>query len=980
MAQDKEREVRLHFLVEAKEYLDTIESGSIGLGTHGVNRQLIDGILRAAHSIKGGAGMMGFHTLAQLAHRLEDFFKILKVGKSEAVDSSLETTLLLSVDCLRQVVAANQQGAEPDEAWLADNIQPIFDELHDRLGDPQPEDAAALLSEEVGQDMKVLLFETEVEGCLQRLEGVLQSADKPCLYQEFLITAQEFEGLGQMLELDPFVSLCRSVAQELASHPDQTEAIANLALSQWRRSQALVVIGQIAALPTKLSLPNLVASNADFESNLPLNLSHDVEDLLFPDTPVEMLTFDPAAQYLFSDLETISHTIEEPPKLLPSEAQPEIAKLPVLNSKFEKYVSPESKNAKIKEEVAPNSETAEQTIRIPVRQLAQLTNLFGELTIERNGLDLHLKRLRNLMGLLNQRVRVLEQANFRLRTTHDKVATKASTPVPFSHHQDFDLLEMDRYSDLHLVSQDIMETSVQIQEVYGDLQTNLDDTEKSARDINRTSKLMQNSITQLQMRPISDLVGRFSRALRDMELKYGKRVELKIRGGSTLIDRTVLESLSDVLLHLFRNAFDHGIEDPQTRQSVGKPQTGVIEIVAAYRGNQTAIAIRDDGRGIAIDKVRSKALLMGLTADEVERASEKELLELIFEPGFSTAEQITDLSGRGVGMDVVRTNLREIRGDIQVDTKLGVGTTFTITVPFTLSIVRVLLVESGGLMLAFPTSAVEEMLRLHPEMILSAAGKEVLNWEGFMVPLIRLNEWLQFAHAQPLVDAETLPAVNAPSVLMVAQGEDLVGIQIDRYWGEQEVTIRQVEGTIPMPEGFSGCTILGDGRVVPLVDAIALLSWIDGNRSGQLIGSLQQKLDTELVGETNSTPVKTKQKNTILVVDDSITVRRFLALTLEKAGYRVEQAKDGREALDKLQAGLAVQAAISDVEMPRLDGYGFLAQVKSDPNCQHIPIVMLTSRSGDKHRQLAMNLGASAYFSKPFKEQELLKMLTELTK
>jgi two-component system, chemotaxis family, sensor histidine kinase and response regulator PixL len=977
MAQDKEQEVRLYFLVEAKEYLDTIESGSIGLGTHGVNRQLIDGILRAAHSIKGGAGMMGFHTLAKLAHRLEDFYKIIKVAKSEVVDPSLETTLLLSVDCLRQVVAVNQQGAEPDEAWLADNIQPIFDELRDRLGDPQPEDAAALLSEEVGEDMKVLLFETEVEGCLQRLEGVLNSSDKPCLRQEFLITAQEFEGLGQMLELDPFISLCRSISQELESRPEETEAIANLAISQWRRSQALVIIGQISALPTKLSLPSLVTSNADFESDL----SHDVEDLLFPDTPVEMLTFDPAAQYLFSEFETISESIAEPAESLPEKAQPESAKLPVLDSKFEKYLSPESKNAKIKGELAPNSETTEQTIRIPVRQLSQLTNLFGELTIERNGLDLHLKRLRNLMGLLNQRVQVLEQANFRLRTTHDKVATQASTSslVPLSHHQDFDLLEMDRYSDLHLVSQDIMETSVQIQEVYGDLQTNLEDTEKAARDINRTSKLMQNNITQLQMRPISDLVGRFSRALRDMELKYGKRVELKVRGGATLVDRTVLESLSDVLLHLFRNAFDHGIEDPQTRQSIGKPQTGVIEIVAAYRGNQTAIAIRDDGRGIAIDKVKAKALQMGLTPEELESASQKELLELIFEPGFSTAEQLTDLSGRGVGMDVVRTNLWGIRGDIQVDTKLGVGTTFTITVPFTLSIVRVLLVESGGLMLAFPTSAVEEMLRLHPEMVLSAAGKEVLNWEGFMVPLIRLNEWLQFAHAQPLVDAETLPVVNTPSVLMVAQGEDLVGIQIDRYWGEQEVTIRQVEGTIPMPEGFSGCTILGDGRVVPLVDAIALLSWIDGNRSGQITRPLTPKLDAELAPETNSNPVKVNQKNTILVVDDSINVRRFLALTLEKAGYRVEQAKDGREALDKLQAGLAIQAAISDVEMPRLDGYGFLAQVKSDPNCQHIPIVMLTSRSGDKHRQLAMNLGASAYFSKPFKEQELLKTIQELS-
>jgi two-component system, chemotaxis family, sensor histidine kinase and response regulator PixL len=293
-------------------------------------------------------------------------------------------------------------------------------------------------------------------------------------------------------------------------------------------------------------------------------------------------------------------------------------------------------------------------------------------------------------------------------------------------------------------------------------------------------------------------------------------------------------------------------------------------------------------------------------------------------------------------------------------------------------VVRVLLVESGGLMLAFPNSAVEEMLRLDPEMILSAAGKEVLNWEGFMVPLIRLQHWLQFNRFRPQLETEIVPAIDEPTLLMVSQGDDLIGIQVDRYWGEQEVTIRQVEGNLPMPAGFSGCTILGDGRVVPLVDAIALLEWIDRDRPQALSQSIREKLDTDSPGQLTSARVAAQQRNKILVVDDSINVRRFLALTLEKAGYRVEQAKDGQEALEKLQAGLSPQAVISDIEMPRLDGYGFLAQVKSNPACQHIPIVMLTSRSGDKHRQLAMNLGATAYFSKPFKEQELLKTLQQL--
>jgi two-component system, chemotaxis family, sensor histidine kinase and response regulator PixL len=335
-----------------------------------------------------------------------------------------------------------------------------------------------------------------------------------------------------------------------------------------------------------------------------------------------------------------------------------------------------------------------------------------------------------------------------------------------------------------------------------------------------------------------------------------------------------------------------------------------------------------------------------------------------------------------VGMDVVRTNLQQIRGDIQVDTQLGTGSTFTISVPFTLSVVRVLLIESGEMLLAIPTSAIEEMLRLKSDAIVQTVGKEVITWEGMMVPLIRLGQWFEFSRAHRLADSEATPVIDNQTVLLVAQGDDLVGVLVDRYWGEQEVTIRQVEGNLSLPPGFSGCTILGDGRVVPLVDAMALLRWIDGRDSSQYSPNLANALsnvESDSSGVRSHPQVETIQKNTVLIVDDSINVRRFLALTLEKAGYRVEQAKDGQDALEKLKGGLLVQAVISDIEMPRLDGYGFLAHVKSDVNFQHLPIFMLTSRSGDKHRQLAMNLGASAYFSKPFREADLLKTLAQFT-
>ena len=272
------------------------------------------------------------------------------------------------------------------------------------------------------------------------------------------------------------------------------------------------------------------------------------------------------------------------------------------------------------------------------------------------------------------------------------------------------------------------------------------------------------------------------------------------------------------------------------------------------------------------------------------------------------------------------------------------------------------------MLLAFPTTAIEEMLLLNSEQISTIDGKAVLHWKEYTVPLIYLSDWLKFRCPQVSSDAEAVPLMGVPTVLIVAQRNGWVGIHVERCWGEQEVAIRSVEGTIPMPAGFTGCTILGDGRVVPLVNSTELLDWI---ATCQQSSSLEQ----ELQNEANAVQ---SQRPAILMVDDSINVRRFLSLTLEKAGYRVEQAKDGLEALEKLLGGLQVNGVLCDIDMPRLDGYGFLARVKSNPAFKKLPIVMLTSRNGHKERQLALNLGATAYFSKPYNKQELLEALDQL--
>lgn len=988
MAQDKELEIRLQFLDEAQEYLETLESRLLGLA-QAVEVEKVNEALRAAHSIKGGAGLMGFQTLSHLAHRLEDGLKVLKVQRSAiAVDASLEALFLQCIDCLGRVILHSRQGrgqghlASPiDPEWLEQQVDPLFDQLHERLGDPLEEDAYSMLSPEEGQDIVPLLFETEVEGCLKRLESVLDQHD-PRLKEEVAILAQELEGLGEMLQLEAFIQLCQSIGQQIEDADEgQIATVAQAALQVWRRTQALVLTGHLAAIPQALAF-DLLAVAETAQASLPKDAAAEIDELeadLAPWIPDE----------------GIAETVSEPVAVALSLAQ-----------------SPS------KADREPPTTTVEplqeNTVRVPVLQINQLSDLFGELTIERNRLDLEVKRLRDLVVSLQDRLRVLDQVNSDLRSTYDRVATQTSpsslqrslqpvaaertggngrshtlvaalAPAPGSMQDHFDVLEMDRYRDLHLPFRETIETIVQLQEVGADIDLSLDNTEQTCRDLRKTSRQLQKNLTQLRMRPLSDIFDRFPRALRQMSLQYGKPVDLVIHGGRTLVDRNVLESLQEPLTHIIRNCFDHGIEDSEARRLCGKPEKGLIEIRAYQQSSRTVITVRDDGGGIAIAKIRDKARQMGLDPALLNAASDQELLSLIFEPGFSTAGQVTDLSGRGIGMDVVRSRLKDIRGDIQVDTQPGLGTTFTLSIPYTLSVTRVLIVESHNLRMAFPVDAIEELLLLGAEQVMTTAGKEVFEWEEQIVQLIPLARWLGFNCPVYLETPDIAPTISVPTVLLVEHNGRPVGIQVERSWGEQEVAIRRVEGNLPMPPGFNSCTILGDGQVVPLVNVSDLLYWIASvEASGKAADpTLAAHLPREEAPGSTNTPfqgshLKLLQKPVILVIDDSINVRRLLALTLEKAGYQVAQAKDGQDALDKLSAGLVAHAVLCDVEMPRLDGYGFLAQVKAQPDYDRLPVAMLTSRGSEKHRQLAANLGASAYFTKPYNEQFLLKTLEAL--
>jgi chemosensory pili system protein ChpA (sensor histidine kinase/response regulator) len=572
----------------------------------------------------------------------------------------------------------------------------------------------------------------------------------------------------------------------------------------------------------------------------------------------------------------------------------------------------------------------------------------------------------------------MERSNTQLKQWYDRASVEgllsgkeqlvsATVNLSTKQQDSFDSLEMDRYSDIHLICQEQIETIVQLQEVATDISLGVQEVNQSVRDLYYTTKSMQGNVTRTQMLPFTEAVKRFPRVIRDLNLQFNKKVDLKILGETTLLDRSVIEALSDPLMHLLRNSFDHGIEDSQTRIAAGKPESGTITIQANNLGTYSIVTLSDDGGGISLDKIRDRIRQMGLTQAEIAQLSETELLDFIFEPGFSTAEKVTELSGRGVGMDVVRTNLQEIRGDVRVNTQPGKGTTFVLRIPFTLSILRVAIVEQGEFIFAIPADSMKELIAVEPELMLASGKEGHIAWNQTEIPLIEIEKVLSYNASYHTISLAGNPIINKTITLVVGNNNSFAALKLSRFWQEQESTIRTIDSPIPLPTGVISSVVFGDGKVIPLIDPLALVTESRGDRSNTANSGLD-------VTEFSYLPMV----KTILVVDDSINVRRYLSLTLEKAGYRVEQARDGREAVDKLLAGLAVQAVICDVEMPRLDGYGVLEEVKERPEFSDLPIAMLTSRSNDKHRKLAFNLGAAAYFSKPYNEQELLEKLAEI--
>ncbi len=652
-----------------------------------------------------------------------------------------------------------------------------------------------------------------------------------------------------------------------------------------------------------------------------------------------------------------------------------------------------------------NAPAANLSVRVDLERLERMNNVVGELSINRNALALQNTQLQGTVQELLRRFAKFKEMGSSLRALSDQMLVSPERHVNTPNHNrpkksntnsisfgtatriesfrqpDFDSLEMDSYGELHSLLQATLEEIVQLEETVGDVVLFAGQSSEALEEQRQKMTQLRDDLMWARMLPLGEVLNRFPRMLRDLSRSYNKPVDLKLNGTGVLVDKAALEKLYDPLLHLVRNSFDHGIEMPEVRRQQGKPEQGRIEIRAYHQGSQTIIEVRDDGRGLNLDKIRNKAIDMGLaTAEQLAGASTSRLLELLFEPGFSTASQVSELSGRGVGLDVVRSQLRSLKGNVTVSSEPGVGTVFTLRIPLTLTIAKLLVGFVGSTAFALPSDTIEEILIPQPSQVKQSGGQRFLHWQDRIVPAYKLSNLLNYACPLPETTiSEILEVVPSPDdweppMLLLSQDGNFIALEIDRLVAEQELVIKPFGVAIAPPSYIYGCTILGDGSLIPVIDGSNLLNQIIGqNNSGTV--NFAQLPDAELdesVPEQPATPMPAIKSRTILAVDDSITLRQTLVLTFQKAGYRVVQAKDGREAIEQLHKNSAIQLVICDVEMPNMNGFEFLSHRRQDPAISKIPVIMLTSRSSEKHRQLATHLGANAYFTKPYIEQEFV--------
>ncbi|MBH9431682.1 Hpt domain-containing protein [Pseudomonas aeruginosa] len=938
------------FTNEAETHLEALV-GFLADCARELPQPVTDALQRALHTLKGGARMAEIAEIGDLAHELEFLYEGLCGGRLRASPTLFGLLQRCHDELAEMLEAVRGQRELPDGQALIAEIRRLRSDPEEQLSVPTSVSLKPLAGKGAAADESEILdiFLEEADDLLENLELALGrwdggSGDAQPL-DDLLRILHTLKGGARLAGQTELGNLAHDLEQHLTDAQQQG--------APWPDSLLLDAQSGLEGLQRQVDL-------------LRERLAEDDEAGERPEAAQAPVQADDTDRAVASALAELTRLAPAAGAIMAAEAAPPAAPATTL---------PFVRKAREAAQEAASRRAPQELVKVPAELLENLVNLAGETSIFRGRVEQQVSDVGFTLGEMESTIERVRDQLRRLDTeTQAQILSRHQADAERAGYEEFDPLEMDRYSQLQQLSRALFESASDLLDLKETLAAKNRDAETLLLQQARVNTELQEGLMRTRMVPFDRLVPRLRRIVRQVAGELGKQVEFVVGNADGEMDRTVLERIVAPLEHMLRNAVDHGIETGETRRAAGKPEHGTIRLNIGREGGDILLTLSDDGAGIRLDAVRRKAIERGLMSADSD-LSDHEVLQFVLESGFSTAEKVTQISGRGVGLDVANSEVKQLGGSVSIQTEPGQGTRFNVRLPFTVSVNRALMVLSGEDLYAVPLNTIEGIVRVSPyelEALYEQRGEAGLDtpsfeYAGQSYELKYLGELLNNGQEPKLV-GQSLPL----PVILVRSSEHAVAVQVDSLAGSREIVVKSLGPQFAGVAGISGATLLGDGRVVVILDLLATI-----RSRHALLGQESRRERLALRQETAASESEQQRPPLVMVVDDSVTVRKVTTRLLERNGMNVLTAKDGVDAIAQLQEHRP-DILLLDIEMPRMDGFEVATLVRHDERLGNLPIIMITSRTGEKHRERALGIGVNQYLGKPYQETELLEAIQSL--
>ncbi|WP_165073050.1 hybrid sensor histidine kinase/response regulator [Paludisphaera rhizosphaerae] len=929
------------FRMEAEERLAVLSQGLVGL-EQDASPTAIEPLMRAAHSIKGAARVVNLDAAVRVAHAMEDVLVAAQKEKLTLSSAGVDV-LLRGVDFLTDVSKVKDADLETWQAERAGDVDALCAELADveagkapavappPAAEPEPEPTPppppppaakpAPPPEDLSGFSLMDLFRMEAEERLavlsQGLVGLEQDSS-PSAIEPLMRAAHSIKGAARVVNLDAGVKVAHAMEDVLVAAQKGKITLPTGAVDALLRGvDFLTEVSQVR----EPDLPAWQEAKAGEVEALTAALAEIEAGKTPAATPV--VEPQPAA--------------EKPPEPAPAEAAP----APAAKAPAKPVEREPARPSKPAAPVPASAEGADRVVRVTAESLTRLMGLAGESLVQTRRFRPFLD---DLLALKRRQAGLLET----LQALENRLTADAGTD-----------------GDLGVERAMLSRARDEAMRCQEGLTGSLEAIEEFARNGEDISGRLHHEVLASRMRPLADGVRGFPRLVRDVSRQMGKQAKFEVVGEAVGVDRDILDGLDAPLNHLIRNSLDHGIEPPDERQAAGKDPTGSIRLEARHMAGMLQIVLEDDGRGIDVERLREKVVEKGLTTQPMAaRMTEAELLDFLFLPGFSTKDKVTEISGRGVGLDVVQTMVQAVRGTVRVSTRLGKGTKFTLQLPLTMSIIRALLVEISGEPFAFPLNRIDRIATVAPEELVDLEGKPHMKVDGQPVGLVEASRILE-------LESTPRPAGRLP-VVIASDRSHRFGVVVDKFLGERDLRVAPLDGRLGRVPNLNSSSVLENGWPVLIIDVEDLIRSVDNLLTGRRVGRLGGD------SAASAADGESKRARRVLVVDDSITVRELERQLLENQGYQVDVAVDGVDGWNAVRSG-RYDLVVSDIDMPRMDGIELVSLIKKDPRLRSIPVVVVSYKDREEDRIRGLDAGANFYLTKSsFHDQTFLATVVDL--